>query len=407
MYNDQYKALINLLNEIQANNIDFNTFFKQASEELKYIKNDDKTDNIVLTILENNYDIILSTGFIRELKRIYPKANLIVVLDENIKHFDNLLINNPHINEYFYVNLEASNLLSLIYNCINIGYQYFWNRNITKAFVLSWPGSIAALFFNWLINAKERIGFGESIINIYNNDKQDFIFDKLLTNNIKHPKELTNDLLRKYYILESMGFKIDNKALELFIDKKNDNRKIICVDISNVSPNWVFSIKKITQFLSQIINDNIYIMYKSNDLINERYFISLLTNNIYSDTKNIINKNQLIKYNINLMQNISLYIGNNTETMHIASVYNKPIIAFFAESEDKELDGNLSLYKRLQPYAWLDNPPVKILQPEYALDTCVIQENIGGCCVPYPHCINEITIEQIKNAYNELFPQGI
>lgn len=440
MYEDQYKNIINLLDKIKANNIDFNIFFNKVNEELATIKNEDTIDNIILTILENNYEIICSTGFIRELKKAYPQSNITVILDKKIQ--SSLLINNPHIYNVIYVQLETDNLLDLIRNCIDVGKQLFWDKNISKAFTLSWPSSIAALFFNWLINAKERIGFGESIINIYNefntynnsinniksnedksnennsdvksNNESDknkldekYQFDKLLTNLIVHPKELTSDILRKYYILESLGFKVEDKSLELFIDKKEDNRKIICVDLSHSAPNWVFSIKKLIQFLSQIIDDDTYIMYKSNDLVNERYFQLLLTTNIYSNYEKLIDKDKLIPYDINLMQNIILYIGNNTENMHIASAYNKPIIVFFAEAEDKELNGLLSIYKRLRPYAWLDDPPAKILQPEYAIDNCVIHDNIGGCTMFYPHCINEITVEQIKDAFDELFPNGI
>ena len=420
MYEDQYNNIINLLDKIKSNNIDFNIFFEKVNKELITIKNKDTTDNIILTILENNYEIVCSTGFIRELKKVYPKSNIILILNKEIQ--SSLLINNPYIYNIIYVQLETDNLLNLIRNCINIGKQLFWDKNISKAFILSWPSSIAALFFNWLINAKERIGFGESIVSIYDefseeNNKNDikednslakkYQFDKLLTNLIIHPKELTSDLLRKYYILESLNIKVEDKSLELFINKHEDNRKIICVDLSHSAPNWVFSIKKLTQFLSQIIDDDTYIMYKSNDPVNERYFQLLLTTNIYSNYEKLIDKDKLIPYDINLMQNIILYVGNNTENMHIASAYNKPIIAFFAEAEDKELNGLLSIYKRLRPYVWLDNPPAKILRPEYAIDNCVIHDNIGGCTMFYPHCINEITVEQIKEAFDELFPNGI
>lgn len=453
MYDDQYNNIINLLEKIKANNIDFNIFFKKVNEELATIKNEDTTDNIIITILESNYEIVCSTGFIRELKKAYPQSNIILVLDKTIQ--SPLLMNNPNISDIIYVQLETNNLLNLIYSCVDIGKQFFWDKNISKVFTLSWPSSIAALFFNWLINAKERIGFGESIVSIYdefsedisekdnnkentseeniseeNNKKEDnnkeeenndkvkniendnslarkYQFDKLLTNLIVHPKELTSDLLRKYYILESLNIKIEDKSLELFINKHEDNRKIICVDLSHSAPNWVFSIKKLTQFLSQIIDDDTYIMYKSNDPVNERYFQLLLTTNIYSNYEKLIDKDKLIPYDINLMQNIILYVGNNTENMHIASAYNKPIIAFFAEAEDKELNGLLSIYKRLRPYAWLDNPPAKILRPEYAIDNCIIHDNIGGCTMFYPHCINEITVEQIKEAFDELFPNGI
>jgi len=408
MYEEQYNNIISLFNKIKANNIDFNIFFKKVNDELATIKNNDITDNIILTILENNYDIVCSTGFIRELRKAYPKSNIIVILDKRIQ--SPLLIGNPYINDIIYVQLETNNLLNLIRNCIEIGKQHFWNKNISKAFVISWPSSVAALFFNWLINAKERIGFGESIVNIYNEDNSSInksLFDQLLTNLIVHPKELTSDILRKYYILESLGFTIKDKSLEFFTDEQQDNRKIICVDFSHPAPNWVFSIKKLTQFLSQIIDNDTYIMYRSNDLVNERYFKLLLTTNIYSNYEKLIDKNKLIPYNIELMQNIILYVGNNTENMHIASAYNKPVIVFFAEAEDKELNGLLSIYKRLCPYVWLENPPAKILQPEYAIDNCVIHDNIGGCTMLYPHCINEITVEQIKEAFDELFPNGI
>ena len=58
----------------------------------------------------------------------------------------------------------------------------------------------------------------------------------------------------------------------------------------------------------------------------------------------------------------------------------------------------LSIY--LRKYNHSKN--IHIIKPEYSLDKCIESNNYGFCSLNYPHCINEISYEQIIDKYNEL-----
>ena len=100
------------------------------------------------------------------------------------------------------------------------------------------------------------------------------------------------------------------------------------------------------------------------------------------------------------MQQCQLYIGNDTVTSHMASVYNLPIINIVMEAKDKYNDcpGHLSSVQQFSPRSKI----VKIVQPEYSLNQCQIAHIHGGCMFDMPHCITQINPQKIVEVYQEI-----
>lgn len=389
-----YNELSALVNTLETNYLEFNDFIKQANEILKKDSREKDTQYHILIPIFN--ESILSTGFIRELSIHYPRSFITLVVKDNNTYFDS----GKFVDEIIKVHIDETNLLTIIKSIISTVRDKF-PKQVDLAIIPNWPSNTVALFFCWLVNAKERMGYPEEVTNIYAEEKiskDKFMFDQLLTKPVMNPPELTNDILRRFYLLEELCGEVDNKSLEVDINKKEFKDKLICLDISNQFDNWKFSIKKYAQIILDKFSD-VTIMIKSDDKNDKKYLLSLLTENIYMP---INKKIKYIEYDIELMPNISLYLGNNTETMYIAAALNKPTIGLFAEAEDRSDNPGLSIYQRYSP-EFLNEKLIRIIRPEYSIDNCSAVDFVGGCCYPYPHCINEITVEQIEEAIDEIY----
>ncbi len=96
----------------------------------------------------------------------------------------------------------------------------------------------------------------------------------------------------------------------------------------------------------------------------------------------------------------SLYLGNDTGIMHAAAAAETPIIALYREAKAKEdiAPGVLGEYARFSPW----KARAEILRPERALGNCAKALTYGGCESKVPHCITQITPEEIVDAFDRI-----
>ena len=95
------------------------------------------------------------------------------------------------------------------------------------------------------------------------------------------------------------------------------------------------------------------------------------------------------------------YLGNDTGVMHMAAACQIPCLVLYREAADKEniSPGCLSEFARFSP--WQTNSV--ILRPDHQLDDCAAKEPIYGWCHSHePHCITQITPQEIIDAFEAL-----
>ena len=99
------------------------------------------------------------------------------------------------------------------------------------------------------------------------------------------------------------------------------------------------------------------------------------------------------------MSMMSMYIGTDTGTMHIAAALKKAIILINRESSTANSSKSiLSFVARFSPY----QTPYIILQPQYALKPCSVYNSPVGCIANQPHCITQIKPKDIADAFEKL-----
>ena len=410
MINEEFLNIYNNIKSITDNlNRPFSILYPKIESELNKLRKK-KTNTILITQLNGIGDLLLISGFIKNIRYNFPDAYIILVY---IGFREDIYTDCPYIDEAIPCFAYEFNLPALYNSTLWFCYNNLWKYDIDIAINPHWGQTgTHATFINWLSGAKERIGFNlnpeqkffSTNLQIgYWSENDDY--SKLLTTTIIPPNEIVHDVDRKYWLLSANDWKIYDKKLEIWLNEKdnidlNVNNKKIIIGLGASSNSKKYPIRKLSQALKEIakLDDITFILIGSeSELIDAEYLI----NNKELKILNYVNK-LTIKQTINLISKCDLYIGNDTFTVHAAKIYDLPTISMICESEDvvnNEGYGALSSYLRFKPWQMDCKHQSIVLRPKHALKGCANSLIHGGCCQHQPHCITQIQPGEIVEAY--------
>lgn len=95
----------------------------------------------------------------------------------------------------------------------------------------------------------------------------------------------------------------------------------------------------------------------------------------------------------------NLYIGNDTGATHLAAASGIPVIN--ANPFPFDVNRTIKLFHRWAPY-WV---PAVVVCPAHALPGCRGSKDFRGCRANKPHCITQITPQNLFDAYKVLLDQ--
>ena len=264
-----------------------------------------------------------------------------------------------------------------------------------------WPGCYSfkdevGIFLAWIIGTQKIVSIKES--------GSDDEFLSLIDEKIEFTG--TNELERRFALIKE-PVKLINKLWFDFSAIDQSIKDTVIVDISSLLPNQEYSIKNYAKILLSL-NKNVIIIGNNENAL---YLQSLLTDNIYSldtnlpklnkDRVNIASEKTLTQFY--LISQASLFIGNDNGLSHLAALYKVPTLVLLAEAEEKQDEKAYSAYYRYHSSSSsIYGDKYIALRPEYCAGNCFAIKSYGGCSYHMPHCINEITIEQIEDALTKL-----
>ena len=238
-----------------------------------------------------------------------------------------------------------------------------------------------------------------------------------MTDNIDNPIDINHEVEKKLYLLKYLGLNVESNKLELSINKDANekskswiklNKKNIIINLGGSLRRKKYPVNKLVRALFQIYNDNThFILIGDEEEIVESEYLSLNFNQEKISYTNLVNKIN-IKELIAVINRSDLYLGNDSGAVHIAAAVNKPIIEYICESVEKTNNGmkenmSLSAVTRFRPWS---NQTI-ILQPEKSLGNCKDIIVHGGCGHIEGHCITQISVNDIVNAYNQFIERRI
>lgn len=357
-----------------------------------------KWKSILVVRLDSVSDVILTGGFLRELRRNLPQAHITLVVNPLAEP---LMSKCPYINELrvFYTD-GATALLDAIAFC----QQYLWQRRYDLCLCPRWDiDESQALLVGYLSGAKERIGYSETVHPA--KAEQNRGFDNLLTVAVTEPPGCIHEAARNFYLLTRLGLTISSDEPEIWLTGRDENkalrllrnfrgeRALATVALGANEPGQKYPVEKFVAALRPLADANLaFVLLGSSNFSLEGYYFH--RHMPQGSVLNLIGCNSR-RVDAAIVGESSLYIGNNTSLAHIAAALKVPVVEVVAEAEETAHDPRTySVYERYYPW----KVPAIVLRPRRALSPCDQVPAVGGCSAPKPHCITQISPEELRQA---------
>ena len=359
-------------------------------------------------------DFVLMSGAIREIRRLYPAANITLVVNSG-----SLILaeNCPYVDEVISLIDVKKDFVGMYQSCAEMAKKILRCRyDICYAFIhRAWTP-----FFMYMTGAKIRIAppvkeidevcflsknnsllksldvFATDFVSMfaYNGEHMVDGFLSMTDSALKAP--VANRELEVWYTA------LDLTAARNFLE--NNSRPLYAVAMGGVEYMKHYPPEKYAKLAEKILVDEptatfVILGAGKDDLNSAQIFKQTLGEKISS--KNVVDLTDKINFRhvAAVMSLCDMYIGNDTGAMHVAAAVKCPVLTpncFAVELPHRRFDS----VRYFSPY----HVPSVIVQPKYALDGCKVTKPYDsmGCRVNKPHCITQIHPETLYHGYHLL-----
>lgn len=389
--------------------------FEEAFKRLGYREDiPSSVENILIVRLDVIGDMVITSGFIREVRANFPTAQITLVVSPLVFPIVELC---PYVNEIlvFDKNKLDRNILPMFESLISFCREHLWQKHFSVAFSPQWDSdNLPALLMCWLSGARKRVGYGISPLKNWGIEplpENEAFNNFLLTDNIMAPREFISEVEKCFYLLQAVGLEVSQDNLELFFDKADISRaNELLKDIPSTSKKIVigigaglksrqYPVEKLLIALKELAQrDFVFVIVGGKSELEDANFIeqNLPTGKVL----NLVDKTTLRETEAVISQ-MDYYIGNDSGVMHMAATEKIPCLVFYREAYDKEdyLPGVYSELRRFPPW----QTKSVTLRPDHQLEECAKQPPVYGWChAEEPHCITQITPQEIIDGFKIL-----
>ena len=364
-------------------------------------------ENILIVRLDAVGDMILTSGFLREVRKNFPQARITLVVSPLVYPIVELC---PYVNEvlsFDQKNLNR-NILPAMETLATFCRENFWRKKFSIAFSPQWGSdNLPGLFMCWLSGARIRLGFGADPYESWGlkpSPVQASLNKFLLTKNILTPRSEVADIEKIFYLLEAVGLAVNQTHTELFFGAADFLRarelmknipsttKKVLVGLGAGHLNRKYPAEKYLVALKELAKKNLaFVIVGGQSELEDANFIE--KNLPRGKVLNLVGQTTLRETEAVISQT-DFYLGNGTGVMHMAAAAQIPVLALIREAADKQ-DYQPGFYSEVQRFPPWQTKAV-ILQPDHQLEECAKLEPIHGWChADKPHCITQIKPQEI------------
>lgn len=358
-----------------------------------------KKEHILVLRLDGVRGAVMTTGFLRELRRNRPQAHISLVVNsaayplmEQCPYADRVYEFDPGTGTVFQDILRGAFLFCL---------RHLWKSHYDLCLCPQWGGDRSWTFLlAFLGGARERIGYSGEESGISSRH------DPLLTRALVSPPEILHDVARAYHLIQTLGMKVEKDETELWVSQQEqmtaqrilvnfkDRQVLVAVALGADQACKKYPVEQYVSALQSLAASGVkFILLGGSDVDLEGNFFT--RHMPKGSVMNLIGQTNL-KVMAAILSMVDLYIGNDNSIAYMAAACSVPVIELLPEAEDKKEDRFLySLYERAFPW----KTPAIVLRPSHALPPCNETAVLGGCCATMPHCICRIPPEDLVAAY--------
>ena len=370
--------------------------------------------NILVVRLDEFGDVILTSGFLRELRKNFPRARITLVVKPSARQLVEFC---PYVNEIltFDQNSLDRNFSAMLKTITEFCREKFWRKRFSLAFLPKWDGDqIAGLLMAWLSGARERIGYGTNFAKDWVgtlNENSEALDNFLLTKNIIAPRSVTAMAEKTFYLLETAGLRVTETHMELFFGAEDffrarellqnlpPNCQKILLGIGSNKASSKYPVEKYLVATKELAKKNFaFVIVGGQTELDDAEFLE--KNLPHEKVLNLVGKTTLRETEAVIRQS-DFYIGNETGVMHMAAAAQLPVLALYREAKDREniLPGIFSNFRKFPPW----QTKAVVLRPEHPLGDCAtLPPTHCHCHHNEPHCITQITPQEIIDGFEAL-----
>jgi ADP-heptose:LPS heptosyltransferase/glycosyltransferase involved in cell wall biosynthesis len=360
----------------------------------------DKIRNVLVIQLTDIGDVILTSPFLRELRRFLPHARIVLIVQPRMF---NLVEKCPHVDEVLpYDWRAAKKWKTSFYGCLHwwlqsarIAKRSLWKHRLDLAISTRWnndPCQASSIILMYMSGAPFRIGYR-------NAPQSPKLFGVRKVNRLitagpvrtfpKHEVERQLDILR-YMGANPIDTRLEvwtTQKEELFardILQKFDQTKADLHIAFAPGASWPFRRWPSNRFIQ--LGSWLQEKYKANILIiaakvEQELSLSIEKGLHSSQTLNLTGETTLREM-ASILKQCKLFIGNDSGPLHVAAASGVPVIGLFGPGE----------YQRFKPWGTGHEAIYLGLSCSPCSENCLFNE---------PRCIKGITLSEVKKAVSE------
>ena len=380
--------------------------------------------NILVIRLDAIGDMILSTPFLRELRRNYPESWITLVVRKEVVNLVELC---PYVNKvesygvvrggvnttatrislfHTFYNLTLETIKSSVQrlNALTFSLRRL-RRDFDYVILPRWSNEIPeAYLLAYYSGARLRVGFGED----EQSDSHTYKYLNVIFPRFDKENNHNHEVERSLYLLRHLGLSVANTDLEYWLDRtdtefvnlllkktamNSPNQLLIAFGIGAGSPNRRWPYKRfivVGRRLAEHFDAKIVVVGDKNDRGNGEQLRKTLGPSCLDFTGRLTMRQSLA-----LLRKCSLFVDNDSGPMHMASSVGLPIVEISCHPQSAQTNHHNSP-ERFGPWGVSS----VILRPRHAPLGC---EN--GCEEKTTHCINQINITDVLLASRKLLCQ--
>ncbi len=368
---------------------------KGAGEEFTHIK------RVLVLRLDEIGDVVMTTPFLRELRRNMPRAWITLVVKPAVHNLVELC---PYVNEVLIYDWEEQSSLPELqryFRALRLVWRYLWPRRFDLALLPRWDfDRYHATHIMYLSGSCRRVGYSENVNPLKKQLNEGF--DRLLTNSL-HDSSTKHEAEHNLDVIRFLGGKVENDRLELWVGREDEafvegvlrNHKINSRDLlvgfgpGAGAPKRQWPVDLYVRLGLWLENQ-----YRVRLVIiggpEEKPLGNELERKLGSSVLNAVGKTTL-RQAAALLKRTSLYVGSDAGPMHIAAAVGVPVVELSCHPKSGSPHSANSPV-RFRPLGKIN----RVVQPEVAAPDCSEE-----CVADLPHCILGITLEEVKQEVAE------
>lgn len=360
--------------------------------------------SILLTRVDGLGDLVLLSPLVREIRALWPKAHITLVVDQR---FTSFVEQCPYVNEVIGFNERGSKYARLFSGparAYKLSKQRLWQRKFDLAISPRWDlDTRHAAVLNFLSLPTYHFGFSETVSR--RKRALNRSLDTLFTHVIASKPGVRHEIERNAEVLAALGgnpARVHTPEIWLSDSDRSYARQVLAkygitsrqplialgIGATEAKRRWpIERFSALAEWLVETYGAKILVVGDSVDACTAEHMRPILGTAMINQAGVCT-----VRQSASLMPFCNAFIGNDSGPMHLAAAAGIPVIELSCHPESAPEDHINSPHR----YAPLSRC-VQILQPAPLSNECR-----SGCNDSEAHCILNLRLSDVKEAFNEL-----